>query len=179
MDATLTKTGSRYALAIERHLAHPQEKVWRALTERDLLSQWFPADITGGWDEGAALEFVFLHGEGEGLPEEELRGEVLVADPPRLLEFRWGGGVIRCELVADGDGCRLLFSETLADPSMGARNAAGWELCLENLELLLEGASVAKFVWDVWRTKFQHYVKKFRPEHGPQQEPPASARPSE
>ncbi len=87
MDASLTKTGPRYTLGLERRLAHSPEKVWRVLTERDFLNQWFPCDVEGEWKVGSELRFNFLHGEGEGLPEEDLRGEVLVLDPPRLLEY--------------------------------------------------------------------------------------------
>lgn len=172
MDATFVKAGARYTLGLERRLAHSAEKVWRVLTERELLKQWFPADVEGEWRVGANLQFTFLHGEGEGLPEEELRGEVLRVLRPRLLEFRWGKHIIRSEVIEDGDGCRLLFSETLDDPSWGARNAAGWELCLDSLETILKGGTLVKFAWDVWRAKFRRYVKKFEPEFGPQGEPP-------
>ena len=171
MDATLTKVRSRYRLGLERRLAHPPQQVWRVLTERNLLRQWFPCDVEGEWSVGSELRFTFLHREGEGLSDEELRGEVLTVDPPRLLEFRWGTSQIRCELIPEGNGCRLLFSETL-DASWGARSAAGWEMCLDNLDLLLDGAAIAKFAIDVWRGKFSHYVKKFERKFGPQLEPP-------
>jgi len=169
MDATFTRSGERFVLALDRRLPYPPEKVWRALTERELLTQWFPCEIEGEWVVGAPLQFNFLRGEGENLPEEELRGEVLVFDPPKLLEIRWGSSVLRCKLVPETDGCRLLFSETLGDASWGARNAAGWEICLDNLDLLLEGATAAKFVVDIWKSKFARYTKKFEPDVGPQQ----------
>ncbi len=169
MEASFTQEGSRFTLALERRLAHPPEKVWRVLTERELLQQWFPCDVEGEWKQGAPLRFTFLHGEGEGLSEEELSGEVLTVERPRLLEFRWGTHHFRCELHAEGDGCRLVFSETLDDPSVGARNAAGWELCLDNLESLVQGASILRFVLEVWRKKFSHYARKFEAQMGPQQ----------
>ena len=169
MDATFSKDGERYTVKLERRLAHPPEKVWRVLTDRELLRQWFPCDVEGEWEVGAKLQFTFLHGEGDGLPEEELRGEVLSVDPPRHLKFRWGSSLIYCELIAQEEGCRLLFSETLGDSSMGARNAAGWEMCLDNMDRLLQGAGPASFAPDVWQEKFQRYVEKFEPEVGPQQ----------
>ena len=58
MEATFTKQGERYVLSLERRLAHSAEKVWRVLTERDLLKQWFPADIEGDWKVGAKLPSV-------------------------------------------------------------------------------------------------------------------------
>ena len=61
---------------------------------RHRLRQWFPCDVEGEWSVGSELQFTFLHGEGEGLSDEELRGEVLTVDPPHLLEFRWSGSSV-------------------------------------------------------------------------------------
>lgn len=174
MGATLEKEGGRYVLTVERRLGEPPEKVWRALTSRDQLSQWFPCDVEGEWTVGSRLRFEFLHGEGEGLSEEDLQGEVLAVDEPRLLEFRWGTDVLKYELTPDGDGCHFRLTHSFDDPSGGARNAAGWEICLENLDLLIEGVGFVKFVAKVWRAKFAHYVAKFEATHGPQAGPPES-----
>ncbi len=172
MDCKFTRGGEKFELSFERRLEHPPEKVWRVLTERELLRQWFPCDVEGEWKVGKDLRYTFLHGEGAGLSEEELRGEVLTVDPLRLLEFSWGKYLYRCELSAEGDGCRLRFVESLTDSSEGARSAAGWEMCFENLELILQGVEAAMFVYEVWQGKFERYVKKFEPEMGPQQGPP-------
>ena len=174
MDATLKQAGALYVLGLERQLPHSPDKVWRALTEREHLRRWFPCDIEGAWKVGEPLRFHFLNGEDEGLPEEDLHGEVLAVDPPRLLEYRWGRHFIRCEIEPEGEGCRLHFSESFDDPSWGARNGAGWEMCLENLDLLLDAAELAKFAVEVWRDKWQRYVRKFEPESGPQQGMPDS-----
>lgn len=170
MDASLTQTGRRYKLDFERQLPHSPSKVWRAVTEREHLHRWFPAHVIGDWKVGAELRFEFQHGEGDQLKEEELRGEVLRVEPERLLEFRWGQSVLRCELIPDGKGCRFLFSESFDDASIGARNAAGWEWCLENLQTILEGGAMARFVLDAWRGRFEHYVTEFQPRFGPQQD---------
>lgn len=175
MDARLTETDDRFALTLERRLAHPAHKVWRVLTEKELLHRWFPAHVLGGWEVGAPLRFEFQHGEGDGLPEEDMRGEVLAVQPERLLEFRWGKHVLRCELVPEEDGCRLLFSESFEDASWGARDAAGWEFCLQNLEASLVGEEPLRFVLEDWRGRFEHYRATFEPEFGPQAEPPEEA----
>jgi uncharacterized protein YndB with AHSA1/START domain len=170
MDASFTKSGERYKLTFERRLGHPPAKVWRVVSERELLHQWFPAHVIGEWKVGAALRFEFQHGEGDQLSDEELRGEVLAVEPERLLEFRWGKHILRCELAPDGDGCRLLFSDRFEDASIGAGSAAGWEWCLQNLEALLEGAETTEFVPDVWRERLEHYVAAFEPQFGSQQD---------
>ena len=141
------------------------------LTQRELLKQWFPCDVEGTWEVGAPLRFVFLHGEGASLSDEEQRGEVVTVDEPWLLEFRWGRQLMRYELQAEEGGCRFRLSEHVADPSWGARNAAGWEMCLDNLSLIVEGAAVIKFAAEIWQSKFRHYVRKFQPTFGPQHDP--------
>lgn len=171
MGATLRHDGPRFTLTVERRLSHPPDKVWRVLTERELLVQWFPCDIEGKWSVGAPLRFHFFHGEDADLPEEDLHGEVLTVDEPRLLEFRWGTHRFRMEIEPEGDGCRLRLSETFGDASWGARNAAGWEMCLDNAALVLDGVAVLKFVASVWRAKFDRYREEFEPAFGPQDDP--------
>ncbi len=142
------------------------------LTEREALKQWFPSDVVGEWKVGAKLRFVFEDGQGEGLEESDLQGEVLSVEPPRLLEYRWGESMLRCELFAEGDGCRLVFSESFNDGSIAARNSAGWEWCLANLDFVLADAAPAPFVLGEWRAIHEGYIAKFEPLAGPQQGPP-------
>ena len=172
MDCNYTRIGNQIELVIEKRFSHPPAKVWRVLTERELLRQWFPCDVAGEWKVGERLQFIFPDGQHEGLSEEELRGEVLVVDAPNQLEFTWGKYKYRCELSADGDGCRLRFVESFGDPSEGARSAAGWEMCFQNFDAILQNTDVASFVWEVWQAKFDKYVKKFEPELGTQQGAP-------
>lgn len=167
MGTMLRREGDNYVLTVERRFGDPPAKVWRALTHRDLVKQWFPCDVQGDWTVGAKLRFEFLEGEGE-LSEEDQTGTVLAVEAPRLLEFTWGSHVLRYELTADGDGCRFVLSHTFDDASWGARNGAGWELCLENLDLLLEGAQFAKLAASVWKTKFDRLVAEFEPTYGAQ-----------
>jgi uncharacterized protein YndB with AHSA1/START domain len=169
MDAELGREGERFVLRFERRLDHPTAKVWRALTERELLRQWFPSDIDGEWRVGAELHFRFAEGEAD---DADTRGEVLAFEPARLLEFRWGDSVLRCELSEDGDGCRLVFTETFEDGSIAARNTAGWLLCLANLERTVLGERAEPFELSAWRVLFDDYARRFEPEAGPQQGPP-------
>ena len=142
------------------------------LTEREALKQWFPSDVVGEWTVGAKLQFVFQGGEGDGLDEAALQGEVLAVEPMRLLEYRWGENLLRCELIAEAGGCRLIFSESFDDGSIAARNSAGWEWCLANLDLVLADAEPAPFVMHEWRASHVRYVAEFEPLAGPQQGPP-------
>lgn len=64
-------------------------------------------------------------------------------DPPKVYAFRWHRDVLRFELVPDGDGTVLHFSQTLGGGALGrlsgGRNAAGWDTCLAVLEARLDG----------------------------------------
>lgn len=172
MGVSLEKDGRRYTVRFERRLAHPPEKVWRALTERELLKQWFPSEVRGAWETGAKLTFVFESGAEGGGEASALEGEVLAVEPARLLEFRWGESVLRFELLPEAGGCRLIFSDSFDDGSIAARNTAGWEICLTNLESVLEGSAPAEFDLQAWRVLFRDYAAQFEPKAGSQQGAP-------
>jgi len=44
---TLERAGDHSVLRYRRRLAHPQVKVWQALTEDEHLAAWFPTTIEG------------------------------------------------------------------------------------------------------------------------------------
>lgn len=135
MNETLRTIDGRHVLRIERRLAHPPRKVWRALTESTHLRAWFPADIVGlELVVGAPLRFVFREGEAE-----PSAGVVTEVDPPRVLAYRWEGELLRWELQPDGAGCLLLFTHTFDDRPAAASFASGWKTCLDALERELDG----------------------------------------
>ena len=169
MDATLSSKNGVYTLTLQRRLGHSTGAVWQAITDRSFLTQWFPAEIAGEWQVDEPLEFTFLHGEGDGMPDEALRGRVLAVEPEHLLAFRWGGHSLSSELAAESDGCRLTFSDRFEDPSDAARGAAGWEMCLDNLGRVLDGDDAAGFDVELWNAKFARYRDRFEPGAGPQQ----------
>jgi uncharacterized protein YndB with AHSA1/START domain len=71
----------RYRLRFTRSLAHPQETVWRAITEPEHLAHWFPTTIEGDRAPGASLRFSFPGGEAP-----PFEGEMLAYEPPSLME---------------------------------------------------------------------------------------------
>ena len=87
MMGTLEQAGTGWRLRFTRDLAHPAERVWRAVTEPGHLAAWFPMRIHGDWVVGGPL--TFTDPEGRGL---EFTGKVLAYQPPSMLEFSWGPG---------------------------------------------------------------------------------------
>lgn len=82
--------------------------MWLALTEPEHLAAWFPTTIEGERAAGAPLRFSFPAGQGEPFD-----GEMLVYEPPSLMELRWGPDTLRFELRPEGDGCTLTLLDTL------------------------------------------------------------------
>jgi uncharacterized protein YndB with AHSA1/START domain len=154
-DGKLIETDDGVGVRFERRLAHPIERVWRAVTGAGELAAWFPDTIEGEFAPGAQVRFPKF--EEMGLPA---IGTVTEFDPPRLLAFTWGPSSLRFELERDGDGCRLVLIDMLPREET-AKNAAGWEVCLTNLEARLGGESPAEPPEDGWSTLHEDYAARF------------------
>jgi uncharacterized protein YndB with AHSA1/START domain len=79
---------STQSLEVEFDLAHPPAKVWRTLTEPELLARWvMPNDI---------VPLVGMKFQFRNEPTEWWDGvvdcEVTVVDAPKRLEYTWAGG---------------------------------------------------------------------------------------
>jgi uncharacterized protein YndB with AHSA1/START domain len=164
-DATLDTTAARPAVRLERYLPDPPQVVWQAITDRAQLREWFPCDVIvegGRWEVGAAISFPFP----QQVIEMTLTGTVLAVDEPKLLSYTWGDDeILRFELLPEGTGTRLVLSDQL-QASWAARNAAGWDDCLDRLA----GLPGDK---DAWPRRFAAYSAQFEPVIGPQEGPPA------
>jgi uncharacterized protein YndB with AHSA1/START domain len=134
MNETLTTDGSRNALHMERHLPHPVEKVWRALTEPSELGHWFPSKVEIDLAPGGKVRFVGVSDEYPSMD-----GEITDLDPPRLIAYTWDSDHLRWELRPDGDGCLLTLTHTFDDRFGAASFASGWTGCLDILDLRLDG----------------------------------------
>ena len=163
-DARLLTDRARPAVRLERHLADPPDVVWRALTEREQLRSWFPCDVIvsgGRWEVGAELTFPFP----AEVMDVTITGEVLEVEEPKVLAYTWGEDTLRFELSPEGDGTRLVLIDELP-AGAAARNAAGWEHCLDRLA----GLEPAP---DAWRQRFAQYAAAFEPTLGAQERRPA------
>jgi uncharacterized protein YndB with AHSA1/START domain len=160
-EAVLSTGGARPVLRFERVLARPPEAVWRSITDREELKAWFPCEVVvDAWEPGAKIDFPF---PGSDMT---LTGTVLEVDEPRLLAYTWGEEALRFTLTPEPGGrTRLVFTDELG-PSIAARNAAGWQVCLARLI----GETPAG---DAWKGYFDRYTAAFEPALGPQEGPPA------
>ncbi|UAK29735.1 SRPBCC domain-containing protein [Nocardia asteroides] len=148
-------------LRFERRLAHPPEKVWRAISDPAEMAAWFPAAVTTELRPGAAMRFTFA--DAPETTDSVSAGEVLEVDPPKVYMFRWSQDVLRFELVADGDGTLLIFTHVLGGGPRArlgaARSAVGWDRCLSALAADLDGAHTEPD--GSWLTDIESYVADF------------------
>jgi uncharacterized protein YndB with AHSA1/START domain len=128
-EGSFEQIDGRPALRFTRRLAHPVQRVWRAVTTYDDLAAWFvvPMEFTNAGQ----------HFESMGQ-----RGEVLRFEPPRALEWEWGGERFWFELEPDGDGTLLTFVHVIDDREHGANYASGWHFHLDRLQAHLDGEPV-------------------------------------
>ncbi|MGP3926431.1 SRPBCC family protein [Streptomyces sp. 8N616] len=141
MNETLTTVDGRPVLRIERRLAHPPDKVWRAITEPEHLSQWYPFRATElELRIGGKIHF----DDGAGTTMDAIVTEL---DPPRLLAFsqhappgttRESDDLVRFELRPEGAaGTLLVFTHIFDDRYGAASYASGWQVCLDALEAVV------------------------------------------
>jgi uncharacterized protein YndB with AHSA1/START domain len=154
----LLQLDHEWELRFVRTLPHPPHEVWRALTEPDRFSSWFPFAMEGECTPRAPLRFVGPEGQ-----DPAIEGEMLTCDEPSRLEFRWGGGEhVRFDLEPTGPGStRLALVNTIGELGKAARDAAGWHVTLERLAAVLDGREPPETTSEEWRALFRAYAEDF------------------
>jgi uncharacterized protein YndB with AHSA1/START domain len=165
MNGTYQDIDGRPALRFERSFSQPIERVWRALSEPEEMRRWFPTRVTMDLRPGGEMSFEF---EDPDAPE--TTGEVTAVDPPRLLAFNWAEDHLRFELEPESAGCRLRFMHFLSEREDAARGAAGWDLCLCELDRHVAGepaTAPGTGATPEWRARYDEYVESGVPSGAP------------
>lgn len=136
--ATASDTRS---LCFDVDLPHPPERVWRALTDPDLLAEWLLPVVDLGLEPGTRFTFVANPQPGwDGV----VHCRFLNIDPLRQLSYAWVVGglntVVTFTLAATVEGTRLTIVQSGFRPDQkknlgGARY--GWTMMAERLLGLL------------------------------------------
>lgn len=129
---------SMRSVVVERHLAHPPERVWRALTQPHLLEAWL---MKAAFEPVAGHRFQFEAEWGT------IDGEVLEARPHEMLAYSWGDAhlksVVTWTLIPIGTGTRLRMEQVGFQPGQGRYYGgarAGWPRLFDALERVLDEA---------------------------------------
>ncbi|MBD2867723.1 SRPBCC family protein [Paenibacillus arenilitoris] len=154
MQAVITKLEHGYEAQFDRHLKHPVEKVWTAITDPDKLAKWL-ASAKADLREGGSLELTFDLTEGNAFA-----CRITEYKPHAVLEFEWGPEErVRFELYPEDGGCQLVLKQLFEHKSgQTAKDLAGWH---EHLEVLLAvlGGEPAAFSYGAWESWHEAYLK--------------------
>lgn len=161
-DGTIeTREDGRRVLRYERHLPHPPQRVWRALTEPEELVGWL-AEAELDNLEGGTIRLRWLNTDPNG-NHAIMRGTTTRLPPPQLLEIDSDiHGRLRWELRPARSGTALTLTITIdAADGQVELAAAGWHTHLEHLADSLNGQPVDWSRWDRehlprWR---QHHAR--------------------
>jgi uncharacterized protein YndB with AHSA1/START domain len=174
MSTSYESLDGRPALRFDRRIAHPVTAVWAALTEPEQLGEWFPSAVAGELRPGGRLTFTFV---GRDLPP--MDGEVTAFEPPSALEFSWGGDRLRFELTPAEGGAEteLRFTVLLDAADKAARDGAGWDVCLDQLGAVLDGADeqARDAIARRWRAYYDEYAGRGFPATAPIPETPSGS----
>ena len=132
MTNTATETRS---VIVEREVAFPPEKIWRALTQPHLIEEWLMKN-----DFKPVVDHRFNLRADWGAVD----CQVLAVEPNKTLSYTWAAhgleSVVTWTLTSTGTGTHLRMEQAGFRPDQpkafgGAK--FGWQKFLENLEQLL------------------------------------------
>jgi uncharacterized protein YndB with AHSA1/START domain len=132
------------SLVIEKELPHPPAKVWRALTQGELIKDWL---MDNDFQPVVGHKFNF-----RATPMPQWNGvidcEVLVVEPDKKLSYSWGSmglaSVVAWTLVATSGGTLVRMEQSGFRPDQEANYQGanyGWQKFIGGLERVLAGMS--------------------------------------
>lgn len=168
--------GTTQVLRFERHLAHPVGRVWAALTEPTQLAAWL-ADADIDLVQGGHVELRWQNTDQDG-NSAVARGTITRLEPPHVLEIDTDIHGVLCWLLrAEGEGCALTFSSTVALPAAWLPIVlAGWQIHLDHLADVLDGERIdwpnwTRDYWGQWEALRAAYTERLA-----ERNPPTSSR---
>jgi uncharacterized protein YndB with AHSA1/START domain len=137
----MTEAAPTRTLVIEREMPHPPEKVWRALTEGALLTEWL---MTNDFEPVVGHRFTFRANPVPGW-NGIIDCEVMVVEPPSRLSYSWGTlgseSVVTFALTPTASGTNLRMEQSGFGPDQDhAYKGAtyGWRNFLGKLEHVVD-----------------------------------------
>jgi uncharacterized protein YndB with AHSA1/START domain len=152
----------KWTLILVRELRHSPEKVWQALTDPAHLREWAPFDADGNLGTaGNTVKLTTVAAPAVRVTETT----VTRADAPRTLEYKWGDFDMRWELEAFGSSTRLTLWTNIGQRFV-AMGAAGWHICFDVLDNLLNGTPIGRIVGPEalkfgWQRLNTEYARQF------------------
>jgi uncharacterized protein YndB with AHSA1/START domain len=162
LPAEIQKDGEEWTLVLVRELRHPPARVWQALTDPEQLREWAPFDSDQNLGAVGTAKLTTI-----GAPKLHVtETQVKRADPPKALEYNWGGGDMRWELEPLAGGGTKLTLWAQINKNYISMGAAGWHVCFDVLDRLLSGQPIGRIAGpaamqvDGWQRLLAEYAKK-------------------
>lgn len=141
----VTIHGEYATLAFERHLLHPIERVWEAITEPEHLARWYMMNARLDARAGGSIDYLGNPGQVH------VTGKILAWEPPRVFEHEFNveplklmpqgeKSVVRWELSSEGEGTLLRLTHRRLTRQTAVIFAGGVHAFLDRLEEQLDGA---------------------------------------
>jgi uncharacterized protein YndB with AHSA1/START domain len=138
----MTDTAPARTLVIEREMPHPQEKIWRALTEGPLIAEWL---MSNDFQPVVGHKFTL-----RATPAPNWNGiiecEVMLVEPISRLSYSWGalglGSAVAWTLTTTETGTHVRMEQSGfgADQDAAYKGATyGWQKFIGNLERVAGG----------------------------------------
>src|SRR5271157_5156123 len=138
----MTDTAPTRTLVIEREMPHPPEKIWRALTESSLITEWL---MSNDFQPVIGHKFTL-----RSTPMPSWNGiidcEVLTVEPHSRLSYSWGslglGSVVDWTLTPTKSGTLVRMEQSGFRPDQDANYKGasyGWQKFIGNLERVVGG----------------------------------------
>jgi uncharacterized protein YndB with AHSA1/START domain len=135
MTPTNTTATETRSVVIDREIAYPPEKIWRALTQPHLIEEWLMKN-----DFKPSVDHRFKLSADWGAVE----CQVLVVEPNQTLSYTWAAygleSIVTWTLTPAGTGTHLRMEQSGFRPDQeqayqGAKH--GWQQFFANLEKVL------------------------------------------
>jgi uncharacterized protein YndB with AHSA1/START domain len=138
----MTDTAPTKTLVIERDVPHPQEKIWRALTQSALVEEWL---MKNDFQPTVGHRFNFRSTPVPGW-DGVIACEVLVVEPKSRLSYSWGTmgmvSLVAWTLTPTKDGTHVRMEQTgfRSEQDAAYKGATyGWTKFIGNLERVAGG----------------------------------------
>jgi uncharacterized protein YndB with AHSA1/START domain len=139
---------SGHVATAECEIDAPPDKVWRALTEPELIKKYmFGSEVKTDWQPGSPITW---KGEFEGREYED-KGEIISVDPGRRLEVTHFSPLtgqedrpenyhrVRYELLQTTGGTSVrLTQDNSSSAEEAEHSAANWQMMLDGLKNVVE-----------------------------------------
>jgi uncharacterized protein YndB with AHSA1/START domain len=154
--ARVQKEGEKWTLILVRELHHAPSKVWQALTDPAQLREWAPFVSDGSLGAVGTVNLTWVG------TLKTIETTVTRAEANKALEY----DDMRWELEAHGGGTRLTLWAKI-DRRFISMGAAGWHICFDVLDHLLDGTPIGRIAggdatkFAGWQRLNAEYARQF------------------